>query len=90
MRGSTRVTADGESVTASRSHDEEFVRALPESLGTPGIVVSAGIRLVPAKRFVKLTYRRFGTLDDYVEVFRETRGGPDFHEGVIFGPRSCS
>ncbi len=81
------VTADGESVTASRSHNDDMFAALPESLGTLGIVVSAGIRLVSAKRFVKLTYRRFETLDDYVAAFRESLAGPDFHEGVIFGPR---
>lgn len=81
------VTADGESVTASRSHNDELFAALPESLGTLGIVVSAGIRLVPAKRYVKLTYWRFETLDEYVGAFRDSLGGPDFHEGVIFGPR---
>jgi delta24-sterol reductase len=81
------VTADGESVTASRSHHDELFAALPESLGTLGIVVSAAIRLVPAKPFVKLTYRRFEAPDDYVAAFRESLGGPDFHEGVIFGPR---
>lgn len=82
------VTAAGESVTASRTANADLFAALPESLGTLGLVVSAGIGMVPAKPFVKLTYRRFDTLDEYVAAFRTTLGGPDFHEGVIFGP-SC-
>jgi FAD/FMN-containing dehydrogenase len=38
------VTADGHSVTASRSHNHDIFAALPESLGTLGIVVAAPAR----------------------------------------------
>ena len=81
------VTAAGETVTASRTGNAELFEALPESLGTLGVVVAAAIRLVPAKPFVRLTYRRFDTLEEYAAAFRASLDGPDFQEGVIYGPR---
>jgi delta24-sterol reductase len=81
------ATADGRIVTASRTQNGDLFDALPESLGTLGIVVSATIGIVPAKPFVKLTYRRFERLDGYAAAFRDALDGSDFHEGVIYGPR---
>jgi delta24-sterol reductase len=81
------VTADGSVWTASATEHPELFAALPESLGTLGLVVAATIRLVRAKPYVRLTYRRFDTLDEYVSAFCESIGRADFHEGVIFGPR---
>ncbi len=81
------LMADDTLRTTSPTAHADLFNALPESLGTLGIVVAATVRLVPAKRFVRLTYRRFDTLDEYVAAFGESLGVPDFHEGVIFGPR---
>ena len=81
------LTARGELVTATPDQHPDLFAALPESLGTLGIVVSATLRLVPAKPMVALTYRRFESLDDYVKAFVDALGRSDFHEGVIYGPR---
>ena len=80
------VTAAGDVVTASATENAELFAALPESLGTLGLAVAATIRLVTAKPFVKLTYTRFDTLDEYVAAYCNSLGVPDFHEGVVFGP----
>jgi delta24-sterol reductase len=81
------VNAAGGVVVASKTEHADLFEALPESLGTLGLVVAATIRIVPAKPFVRLTYRRFESLDEYAAAYRASLGVPDFHEGVVFGPR---
>jgi delta24-sterol reductase len=80
------LTADGSVAHAARGEDDDLVAGLRESLGTLGLVTAATVRLVPAKRFVKLTTRRFHTRDDYLRAFVDALGVNDFHEGVVFGP----
>jgi len=82
------LQGDGSTIEASSACHDDLFAALPESLGTLGIVTAATIRLVPAKRYVKTTYRRFTSLEDYLAAFRETLEQTAFHEGVIYGPRS--
>jgi FAD/FMN-containing dehydrogenase len=81
------LIADGSVITTSSSENAEVFKALPESLGTLGIVTAATIRLVPAKPWVKLSYRRFETLKDYVSAFQQSLEKHAFHEGVIYGPK---
>ena len=81
------LLADGSVVTASATSHASLFAALPESLGTLGIVTAATVRLVPAGPFVKTTCRAFSTLREYLAAFCDTLGTCAFHEGVIFGPR---
>ncbi len=81
------LVADGSVAHASAASNSDLFAALPESIGTLGIVTAATIRLVPAGPFVKTTYRAFSTLAEYLAAFRDTLGTCAFHEGVIFGPR---
>ncbi|HWI19171.1 MAG TPA: FAD-binding oxidoreductase [Vicinamibacterales bacterium] len=87
VRSVELVRADGDVITASRDAHPVVFAALPESLGTLGIVTAATIQLVPAKPFVKCTYRRYRSLGDYVAAFSASLEQPDFHEGIIFGPQ---
>ena len=81
------ILADGSAVNASATSHSNLFAALPESLGTLGIVTAATIRLVPAGPFVKTNCRAFSTLREYLAAFCDTLGTCAFHEGVIFGPR---
>lgn len=81
------LLADGSVVDASVTSHPDLFAALPESLGTLGIVTAATIRLVPAGPFVRTTYRAFASRSDYLTAFRETLGTCAFHEGVIFSPQ---
>jgi FAD/FMN-containing dehydrogenase len=81
------LLADGRTLTTSADHHSEVFSALPESLGTLGIVTAATIRLVPARPFVKCRYRRFDSLPAYLDAFSAALGQNDFHEGFVFGPR---
>lgn len=87
VRSIELVRADGKVITASRDAHGDVFKALPESLGTLGIVLAATIALVPAKRFVRCTYRRYRSLGDYVAAFGAALEQTDFHEGIVYGPR---
>ena len=80
------LLANGSIVEASRDQHAELFAVLPESLGTLGIVTAATIRLVPAKPYVRASYQRFTSIDEYIAAFRGSLETCDFHEGVIFGP----
>jgi FAD/FMN-containing dehydrogenase len=82
------IQADGSVATCSETLNPDLFKSLPESLGTLGLITSATIRLVPAKPLVRMTYRRFDTLDEYVAAYTQSLERHDFHEGVIFGPRT--
>jgi FAD/FMN-containing dehydrogenase len=81
------LLASGETIEVSTSAHGDLFAALPESLGTLGIITAAAIELVPARPYVEITYRRFTSLPAYLDAFRESLGQTAFHEGVIFGPR---
>jgi delta24-sterol reductase len=81
------VLADGSVVNTSAASHANLFEAMPESLGTLGIVTAATVRLVPAGPLVKTTCRAFSTIEDYLAAFRATLGTCAFHEGVIFSPR---
>ena len=80
------LMADGRTLTASPEHHAEVFAALPESLGTLGIVTAASLKLVAARPWVTCTYRRFDSRPAYVAAFGAALGKSDFHEGFIFGP----
>jgi delta24-sterol reductase len=87
VRSLELVVADGGVMHASPDENRELFAATRESLGTLGIITAATIALVPARPFVRCTYQRFTSLDDYVAAFTAALGREDFHEGLIFGPR---
>lgn len=74
-----RATAEGE-------HSELF-RALPWSHGTLGFLVALELRIEPAPKYVKLTYRPFHNMDDYIDEHTRLlscKNPPDYLEGQIF------
>ena len=82
------LQADGSVVTMSATSNPELFSVVPESLGTLGLLTAASIRLAPAKAYVKSTYRRFQNRNDYLFAYKQALEKHDFHEGVIFGPRT--
>ncbi|KAK4552380.1 hypothetical protein LTR86_010394 [Recurvomyces mirabilis] len=51
------ILADGEVIEASRSEREDLLNAAGGSFGTFGVITSLDIDLIPAKPYVKLTYK---------------------------------
>lgn len=90
------VLADGRIVRATKDNEySDLFYAIPWSQGTLGLMVSAEIKLIPVKEYMKLTYRPArGNLRElakaYADSFAPIDGDqskvPDFVEGMIYAP----
>ncbi|KAI8538485.1 hypothetical protein RHMOL_Rhmol09G0107400 [Rhododendron molle] len=91
------VLADGRVVRATKDNEfSDLFYAIPWSQGTLGLLVSAEIKLIPIKEYMKLTYKpAVGNLKDlaqaYVDSFTPRDGDqdnpekvPDFVEGMVY------
>ncbi len=75
--------------------DSDLFHAFPNSYGTLGYAMRLRVRLDKTLRNVRLAYRKFDDPEPFLSAMAETcregreapsRGGPDFVEGVAFGP----
>lgn len=90
------VLADGRVVRATKDNEfSDLFYAIPWSQGTLGLMVSAEIKLIPVKEYMKLTYKPArGNLRElaqaYADSFAPKDGDqskvPDFVEGMIYNP----
>ncbi|CAL9109078.1 unnamed protein product [Musa textilis] len=90
------VLADGNLVRATKDNEySDLFYAIPWSQGTLGLLVSAEIKLIPIKEYMKLTYKPVrGSLRELAQAYAESfapKGGdpnkmPDFVESLIFTP----
>jgi delta24-sterol reductase len=81
------VTADGQLLHCSATENTELFHAIPWSHGTLGFLVSATLKLIPARRYVRLHYRPVRGLDQLVAAFEEASRAPeahDFVEGLVY------
>ncbi|VFQ98383.1 unnamed protein product [Cuscuta campestris] len=96
------ILADGEVVRATKDNDySDLFYAIPWSQGTLGLLVSAEIKLIPIKEYMKVTYKPVvGTLREiaqaYIDSFAPRDGDqdnpakvPDFVETMIYTPREA-
>ncbi len=63
------VMADGSVVTCSEDENSDLFYAVPWSYGTLGFLTSVKIKIIPSKRFVKMTYRPAHTAEDADKVW---------------------
>ncbi|KAK4709899.1 hypothetical protein R3W88_004412 [Solanum pinnatisectum] len=93
------VLADGQVVRATKDNEySDLFYAIPWSQGTLGLLVSAEIKLVPIKEYMKLTYKPVvGNLKEiaqaYIDSFSPRDGDqdnrekvPDFVETMVYTP----
>ncbi|XP_065018948.1 delta(24)-sterol reductase [Musa acuminata AAA Group] len=90
------VLADGKVVRATKDNEySDLFYAIPWSQGTLGLLVSAEIKLIPVKEYMKLTYKPVrGSLGELAQAYADSfapKGGdpkkmPDFVESLIFTP----
>ena len=81
------VTADGHCVRCSPSEHTDLYYLIPWSHGTLGFLVAAELKIIPAKKFIRVHYQPVYSLDEMVEVFEEASrktGDNDFVEGLIY------
>ncbi|PKU75870.1 delta(24)-sterol reductase [Dendrobium catenatum] len=90
------VLSDGRVVRATKDNEySDLFYAIPWSQGTLGLLVSAEIKLIPVKEYMKLTYKPArGNLKELAQVYADSfapRDGdqskvPDFVEAMIYNP----
>ncbi|THU69305.1 hypothetical protein C4D60_Mb08t13040 [Musa balbisiana] len=90
------VLADGKVVRVTKDNEySDLFYAIPWSQGTLGLLVSAEIKLIPVKEYMRLTYKPVrGSLGELAQAYADSfapKGGdpkkmPDFVESLIFTP----
>jgi delta24-sterol reductase len=65
------VTAEGKLVHCSENENAELFYSVPWSHGTLGFLVAAELKIIPAKRYVRLQYEPLYSLDDLVTRFEQ-------------------
>ncbi|KAK3590755.1 hypothetical protein CHS0354_017269, partial [Potamilus streckersoni] len=86
------VLADGSVVKCSKEDNPDLFYAVPWSYGTLGFLVSAEIRIIPAKKYVKLDYLPVHTKEDLIKVYREESENPsknEFVEALVYSEDSA-
>ncbi len=83
------VTADGELVKCSPEENAEMFYAIPWSYGSLGFLVCAELAIIPAKKYVHLTYLPIKSRDEFIRRFTDESNKPfnrayDFVEGLMF------
>jgi len=69
------LLGDGTVVVATATNEyKDLFHAVPWSYGTLALLLSAKLKLIPCKEFVKLTYTPHYTKDGYVEHMRQLSG----------------
>lgn len=85
------VLPDGEVITAKPDPKEnqyaDLFRAAAGAVGTLGVTTCLELELVPARKFVRTTYRRMHSVAEAVAAIREETDpskGNDYVDGILF------
>ncbi|XP_076873148.1 delta(24)-sterol reductase [Brachyhypopomus gauderio] len=80
------VLADGSLVRCTEKENPDLFYSVPWSCGTLGFLVAAEIRIIPAKKWVKLRYEPVQGLDAICKRFAQESANKDNHfvEGLQF------
>ena len=82
------VSGAGEVLTVSPEHEPQLFHMIHGSYGTLAILTRLSFALVPAKRYVRLEYRRFSTIEAFDAALRAciAAGDHPFIDGIAHGP----
>lgn len=80
------VLANGSVVRASPTERADLFYGAAGSCGTLGIITAAELRLIPAKRYVNLTYKPVANFKATITTLEQTaKEQHDFIDGILFG-----
>lgn len=81
------VTAEGKLLHCSAEENTELFHLIPWSHGTLGFLVAAELKIIPARKYVRVEYRPVHTLDDLCHGFdkecRDTENN-EFVEALVY------
>jgi len=83
------ITAKGEVLTCTPDNENKLIFQMAHgTFGTLGIISKLTFRLVPAKKFVQVTYEKYETLEDYkAAIWKHFKAKDvDFMDGIIHSP----
>lgn len=87
------LLASGETVVCSKEKNGDLFYGFPNSYGTFGYALRLKVKLIPVKPFVRIAHARHENVGSYFAALEKTcaggampTGGPDFADGVMFGP----
>ncbi|KAK6225689.1 FAD binding domain-containing protein [Colletotrichum tabaci] len=92
VRSVEMVLANGDVVTASDAENPDLFRGAAGALGTLGIVTRLELRLLPARRFVKVSYHSYSTIPEAIAAIRRETAlaHNDYVEGLVFSRTSAA
>ncbi len=79
------LLGDGTVIRATPQEHADLFYGIVGSYGSLGILLSIELRLIPAKPWVKLKYRKFQSMVETMAYF-QSKMGADFVEGLVFAP----
>ena len=83
------ITAKGDVLTCTPDNDNSLLfQMMHGTFGTLGIISKIKFKLIPAKPFVKVTYEKYNTIDDYkAAIWNHFKDKDvDFMDGIIHSP----
>ena len=80
------VLADGRVVRASETEHADLFRGAAGAVGTLGVTTLVEVRLLDAKKYVRVTYHPVAGMDEAVEVVKQVTSHPDaeYVDGIMF------
>lgn len=80
------ILSDGSLVVCSKEENPDLFYSVPWSYGTLGILTAVEIKIIPAKKYVKLHYKPLRSMPSIVDEFeRASRNAEhEFVEGILF------
>jgi delta24-sterol reductase len=79
------ILPNGEIVKASPTENADLFYGTAGSFGTLGIITAAEVQLIPAKKYVQLTYTSVGSFDESVTTMATAaKQHPDYIDGILF------
>ena len=84
------ITAKGEVLTCTPENEHKLVfQMMHGTFGTLGIISKLTFKLIPAKKYVHVKYKKYTTLEDYMKATRDHYDKKDveFMDGIIHSPK---
>ena len=83
------ILADGSVINTSRTDHPDLFWGMAGACGSLGVVTAAELQLIPAKRYVTVTYLPVHGFAEALQKVQETASGDyDFVDGILFSPDS--
>jgi delta24-sterol reductase len=87
VKAAELVLADGRVVRASAHEHADLFRALPFSYGAHGVLTALELPVIPARPYVRLTYKGVNSLEEMVRAFTRIATAsepPEFLDALLF------